>query len=288
MREFHYRIGWRVSGHRPGFHRSTGSGPGFEFRGHVPLFDLPDARKLDLHATLRDPFGLWQVRVHRQRASIPVVLLADLSASMGALTGASGASSKLQVLADFTASLAYSAHRTGDAFGFIGCDEAMRDDYRLPLTRVQGAGIALAEKLRSLQTSGRNAEALLDAAGALTDRRSLVFLASDFHFPLALLDRVLHALARHEIVPVVIWDKAELQPVTRFGLASIRDSETGGRRTLLLRKKLRERINESYAARRAALSAAFIRHAVRPVYFSGAFDEDKMTAHFHGALAPTP
>ncbi len=285
MREFHYRIGWRVYGHRPGFHRSAGAGPGIEFHGHAALFDLPDARKLDLHATLRDPFGLWQVRVHRQRASIPVILLADLSASMGALTG--GAASKMRVLADFTASLAYSAHRTGDAFGFIGCDEVMRDGFRLPLTRVQGAGIALAEKLRVLQPSGRNADALLDAAVALTERRSLVFLASDFHFSLTLLEQVLHALARHEVVPVVIWDKAELQPVTRFGLASIRDSETGGRRTLLLRKKLRERINEAYTARRAALSAAFIQHAVRPVYFSGDFDEDKMTAHFHGALEPT-
>ena len=30
---------------------------GFEFRGHVPLTDLPDVRRLDLHASLRDPFG---------------------------------------------------------------------------------------------------------------------------------------------------------------------------------------------------------------------------------------
>ncbi|MBA2352099.1 MAG: hypothetical protein M3Q32_01145 [Pseudomonadota bacterium] len=286
MREFHYRIGWRVSGHRPGFHRSTGAGPGFEFQGHAALFDLPDARKLDLHATLRDPSGLWQVRVHRQRASIPVILLADLSASMGALTGAGGAG-KMQVLADFTASLAYSAHRTGDTFAFIGCDEVMRDDYLLSSTRVQGAGIALAEKLRAAQPTGRNAIALFDAAAALTERRSLVFLASDFHFPLSLLEQILRALARHEVVPVVIWDKAELQPVTRFGLATIRDSESGGRRTLLLRKKLRERINAAYLARRAELSAAFIRHALRPVYFSGDFDADKMTAHFHGALATT-
>lgn len=284
MREFHYKIGWRVSGHRAGFHPSATSGPGFEFRGHAALFDLPDPRRLDLHASLRDPFGVWQVRVHRQRASIPVILLADLSASMGAFTNG-GTTDKMQVLADFAASLAYSVYRTGDAFSFIGCDESLRDDLRLPLTRVRGAGIALADRLRDFAPLGRSADGLLEGAGALSARRSLVFLASDFHFPLDLLDQLLRALARHEVVPVVIWDAAELQPITRFGLASVTDSETGGERTLLLRKGLRQRINQAYAERRAALAAAFIRYSVHPVYFTGGYNEDRMTAHFYGAAS---
>ena len=46
----------------PAHHRSTRGDSGFEFRGHAPLLDAPDPRRLDLHASLRDPFGDWIVR----------------------------------------------------------------------------------------------------------------------------------------------------------------------------------------------------------------------------------
>ena len=83
VRELHYRVGAPVLGHFPGHHRSTRGDSGFEFRGHAALLDAPDPRRLDLHASLRDPFGDWRVRVYSQRKAIPVVVVADLSASMG-------------------------------------------------------------------------------------------------------------------------------------------------------------------------------------------------------------
>ena len=57
VRELHYRIGSAALGHFPGHHRSPRGNSGFEFRGHARLFDAPDARRIDLHASLRDPFG---------------------------------------------------------------------------------------------------------------------------------------------------------------------------------------------------------------------------------------
>ena len=136
VREFHYRVGRPVTGHFPGHHRSRRGDSGLEFRGHASLLDAPDARRLDLHASLRDPFGNWLVRVHSQRKAIPVTLVADLSASMGF----EGARRRLDVVADFVESLAQSAWRTGDSFGFLGCDETVREDLQLAQTRAGGAG----------------------------------------------------------------------------------------------------------------------------------------------------
>ena len=159
LREVHYRVGAPVLGHFPGHHRSTRGDCGFEFRGHASLLDAPDPRRLDLHASLRDPFGDWRVRVYSQRKAIPVTVVADLSASMGF----SGREPKLGVLADLVESLAWSAWRTGDSFGFIGCDHALRSDLLQPQTRARGAGGEIARRL-ACRSSRRGSGASRSAA----------------------------------------------------------------------------------------------------------------------------
>lgn len=288
MKEFIYRAERPALAHFPGHHRSRRGDSGHEFRGHVPLHDAPDVRRLDLHASLRDPLGQWLVRVASERKAVPVYAVADLSASMAFC----GERRKLDVLADFTEALAWSAWRTGDAFGFVGCDEAVRRDWLLPLVRSQGAGSAFARRLRGLQPRGRHAEGLKEAHRLLRRERSLVFLLSDFHLPLATLDAVLGSLAHHELVPVLLWDRAEFTPPggTLDGqaalgplgrLASLVDAETGQRRLLWLRAAVRERWQRQLDARREALDALFRRHRLRPLYLLDGFDADAVTAHFH-------
>ena len=101
--ELHYRIAGTARGHFPGHHRGRQGDSGQEFRSHVPLLAAPDARRIDVHASLRNPYGDWLVRVHSQRSAIAVVLVADLSASMGF----ESLRRKQDVLADFVASLAW-------------------------------------------------------------------------------------------------------------------------------------------------------------------------------------
>ena len=149
VQEFHYRVAASAHGHFPGHHRSRSGESGFEFRGHADLRDAADPGRLDLHASLRDPFGNWIVRVYSQRKSVPVVMVADLSASMAFR----GRSRKLDVVADFAESLAWSAWRTGDSFGFVGCDAEVRADLHLPQGRARGAGSALAQQ-RSDEAQG--------------------------------------------------------------------------------------------------------------------------------------
>ena len=277
VREFHYRIAAKATGHFPGHHRSRNGDNGFEFRGHADLLDAPDPRRLDLHASLRDPFGGWIVRVYSQRMSIPVVLVADLSASMAF----EGAQRKLDVVADFAESLAWSAWRTGDSFGFIGADSVLRHDLLLPQTRSRGAGASLAQTLRGLTLTGRSARGLLDAHLLLPRRHALVFLLSDFHWPADDLTTLLRQFAHHELVPVVLRDPIELAPSAPRGLAPLVDLESGQRRLVWWRPALREKWRAQQAAQRVALLQRFGASGLKPLVIEGGFDADAVTRHFH-------
>ncbi len=216
------------------------------------------------------------MRVFSQNAAIPVYLIADLSASMGF----SGARRKLDVLADLTASLGYSAYRTGDAFSFIGCDETVRKELVLPLSYAKGTGVEWSEKLRAFQATGKSAAGLLEAQDYLGSQRSLVLLVSDFHFPLNFLQQVLGNFSRHQVVPIVLWDKAEFETLPVSGLAWVQDSETGGRRLLWLRPLLREKIAKRFDERRRSLEKVFASHELKPFFLTGAFDAERLTDYF--------
>lgn len=279
--EIHYRSATPAQGQFPGAHRSRRGDSGFEFRAHARLHEAPDPRRLDLMATLRDPFGLscgnWLVRVHSQRMAMPVIVLLDLSASMGF----EGARRRLDVAADFIDSLAWSAWRTGDPFGFAGCAEAVVESLWLPPTRARGAATPLLQQLRALTPRAHSATGLLQATERLPRQRSLVFVLSDFHFGTALRDDLLARLAPHEPVPVVLWDTLEFTLGTRRGLAQVQDPETGARQLVWWRPALRERWLARERAGRAELLQGLRATGARPLVIEGAFDADAVTRHFH-------
>ena len=280
-REFHYRLRQGAAGHFPGAHRSPRGDTGQEFRAHVPLADARDPRRLDIHASLRDPHGGWWVRVHAQRMAVPVVLIADLSASMGF----AGATRRSETLATFTEALAWSAFRHGDSFSFVGCDQGLPAAWQLPATRQRGAGIGLGERLRKRSFDGaaaRSAEGLRLAHRQLRRGRSLIFLVSDFHWPASLLRTVMDSLLGHEVVPVVLWDRAEFELPTRNGLAWLADSETGAQRLLWVRPALRQRWAGRLETAQQALTDALRPWRVRPLFLLDGYDALAVTAHFHG------
>lgn len=279
--EIHYRSTTPAQGQLPGAHRSRRGDSGFEFRAHARLHEAPDPRRLDLMASLRDPFGLscgnWLVRVHSQRMAMPVIVLLDLSASMGF----EGARRRLDVAADFIDSLAWSAWRTGDPFGFTGCSETVIEPLWLPPTRVRGAAAPLVQQLRTLAPTAHSAAGLLQATERLPRQRSLVFVLSDFHFGAALRDELLARLAAHEPVPVVLWDALEFTLGARRGLAQVQDPETGARQLVWWRPALRERWLAREQAQRAQLLQGLRATGARPLVIEGAFDADAVTRHFH-------
>jgi uncharacterized protein (DUF58 family) len=239
--------------------------------------EAPDPRRIDVRASLRDPFGQLLVRVYSQKTSVPVYALGDLSASMGVVMGLR----KLDLLADFVAALGYSAYRTGDPFGFMGFDRRLRHELCLPLTRSKSAGPVLGGRLRRLTALGRGSEGLGEAVCRIPAQRALVFVVSDFHLPVALWEQVMSALAGHVVVPVVIADAREYRDLPGFGIVQVRDAETDERRTLLMRPALRERIRGRYARHRARLAQCCRDHGVEPLWITDAFTADQVTRYFY-------
>lgn len=274
--EIGYRLDRRVHGIHPGMHPGTESGTGLEPLSHATLLDGRDPRRLDLRASLRDPLRRVLVRRYRQRASIRVHVLADLSASLGVRARGD----RIGTLADLVSALGYSAGRAGDAFAFTGCDERVREEFVLPPTRVSGAWIDLAARLRAFTPRGRGSEGMLEALPMLGSRRSLVFLASDFHFPLALLDALLAGLARHQVVPVVLADSGEAEPAPGIGLVRVTDAETGAERTLLMRPALRRRLRAEAERRGRELSDRFAAHGAAAIRLTDRFEADRVNDRF--------
>ncbi len=274
--EIHYKVPWRTRSSYPGHHPSQQKGGGLQFRNHARLIEAPDPRRFDVRASLRDPFGEIQVRAYQQTSSIPIYVIADLSASMSF----GGAKSKASVLAEFVDHLSYSAYRTGDLFGFIGCAEEISKHLRLPATLNGAAATELAKQLRAQLLQGKNSESLLVAADLVGSRRALVFLVSDFHFSVALLEKVLGSLAYHDVVPVMLWDRFEYENLPDFGLARVNDRETGRTRVLLMRPVLKRRIQQIFFERRDKLFKLFGEAGRTPLLLHDDFDPDEVTRYF--------
>jgi hypothetical protein len=279
--EFHYRLPRRAAGQRPGSHPGSSLGAGQEFVTHMSLYDRPDPRRLDLRASVRSATGDWLVRVNRQRVGITVQALVDVSASMG--FGARR--NKIDVAADFIESLAHSAARVGDALGMLAFDRRERADLCVPATLSRGLGHAMADSLRGRDLTPGGIEGLEDALQQLAGREALVFLVSDFHWPLDRLGTALDQLSHAFVVPVVVWDPAETEPPPHDAIAPMRDAENGLRRTLFLRPRLRAQWRAAVADRRAALETLFAARDLRPFFIQGAFDAEAMSDYFFEATA---
>jgi uncharacterized protein (DUF58 family) len=279
--EFYYRVPRRVGGWRPGSHPGSSLGTGQEFVSHMSLYDRPDPRRLDLRASVRSLGGDWLVRANRQRAGVPVHVIADVSASMHF----GSQRTKLEVVADFVEALGQSAFRVGDALGMRAFDSDERQDLFMPALLNRGMGSVMAAMLRQCEAAAGGMEGLLATASPLAGRQGLIFLASDFHWPLDRLDEVLDLLVHAWLVPMIIWDPAETEPPQRDALAALRDAESGARRTLWMRPKLRVQWREAVAQRRAELDRLFAARGIRPFYVSGAFNGEAMSRYFFEAAA---
>ena len=274
MEEFHYRIPWRTSNAHPGMHASSQSGSEQEFHSHAPLMSKPEARNIDVHASLLDPFGQFVVKTYRQSSNINVNLIADLSASMNF-------QNKMKIMADFCQSLAFSSYRSGDHFGFFGCNEQLLPEFHLPNRWYKGGVPELVTKLHHYQATGRNCKSIMTCLDFLPRQKSLTFLISDFHFPLADLTLMLDSLVKHDVIPIILWHPQENQQLPDWGLFRYRDEETGQSRHLFMRPSLKARIENQFDQQRKQLIHLFSRYGRQPFFITDHFNPDQMTRYFY-------
>lgn len=269
-----YRPRGRFPNGAVGAHSASAVGGVGLFRDLVPFLRYPDARRIDIRATLRDPFGETYVRRFEQRASVDLYAIVDLSASMGF----SGAANKLALASEICASMAFSATRVGDQFGLIACDRAIRRELFLPATRSRTAALRAAEELRLARCESSSAEGCLDGAALLGARRKIVLLISDFRWPLALAESIFEHLRAHDVVPIVMGDSVEETP-PRWGLFELADLESAQRRLVVMRPKLRRQWIEREAIRQKTLRRLAVRYGRAPFLVRDRVNPDELTRH---------
>ena len=277
-----YRIRYKPGGVLPGAFAGLVPGSGQNVRAVVPLKDHPDPRRLDLRASLRDPLHRLWVRDFAQNTATRVIVLADFSASMAYR----GYQHRHVQLRDIATALARSAFRNGDAFGFYAANEHTCQDLCLPPRVNRSAADWLERRLRATTPTGTSARGLLDVCMRLPRRHALVFVISDFNWPDREISALLKSLAQPEVVPMVLQDPAEFAELPSRGFASLLDLERGTRRFVWLRPRLVERIRQAGRARREHLDSIFGRAGCAPFYLDGRFDPRKLTNHFLRSVAP--
>lgn len=273
---FTYHINWRSRGYHDGYHRGAQIGAGLEFRGNSPLVDYPDARRIDIRQTIRDPAEQVHVRVFNQKTSTPIFAVFDLSGSMQF----SGQRNKMELGAEVVASIAHSASQSNDPFALIGFDQVVREDWMTRLSTHTEKVFVMTEKLKNYKPSLCGEEGLLKVNAYLGGARALVFLISDFHLSLAMLEKSLNMLSRHHVVPIVIWDADEYLNLPKFGLSTIADLQTGQVRTLFFREALRKKFEQAFLERRQALQTLFIRYQAPPCFVENQFEAEKLSEYF--------
>jgi uncharacterized protein (DUF58 family) len=277
---FRYRPARPAAGVFPGAHPGQMVGGGQLFKRHEPLIASPDPRRIDLRASVLDPFGGYRVRVYQQKSTLDVYLIADLSASMSF----PGRLNKQRVLVDFLLSAASSAFSYGDSFGFIGCGRQFEQRWLVQGCRQMGSIRALASHLES-HVFAQGSESLPETARFLPASRALVFLLSDFHFGADRLHSLMHAINRHDVVPLVLWDSAEYLDLPPWGLIKYQDMENGSLRTLFMRPALRRKIVQAYEQRRRQLQRAFRGFGAEPLFIDGHYQAAHVDHYFQQRLA---
>ena len=305
VEEFVYRLPGTSFGSRPGAHHSRSRGQGMSFAAHARLFDLPDPRRLDLRASINNVHGDWLVKTYQQPASINIYVLADISASMQF-----GNPGKVQIIAQFLDSLGISAHRYADAVSLLPFDTIFREDLYLSAMRGGALGSRMAQAVLNANTAlprtsrspftksaslfrrskNRNSassqqasttpNALMQAVSRIEGKSGLVFLLSDFHWPLHLLKPVLDKLSSAAFVPIVIWDKAEVLPPEAGQVLFARGINNGKKRQLWLSGKNRETWQKNVEQRRQSLIRNFMNNDFSPFFIEDGFDAEAVSRYF--------
>lgn len=277
---FTYQIPWKSSSIHFGGHRGTQRGLGFEYRGNVPLIDYPDARRMDLRQTLRDPYEQVQVKLFNQDNTTPIFAVCDLSSSMQFKGQGKESLRKLDHAKEIAASIAYSASETGDVFSFIAYNQHVIEALTLPLSHQLHQSFEVIEQLGDYRKMRVGSEGILEVPQYLSQHKGLVFWISDFHMPVAQIEQALNMLSVHQVVPVVLWDDQEYKKLPKFGFGNMIDPETGLNRMIFFRDSVRVQFEAAFALRKQALENVFSSFDSQAIYLSGKFDPEDMSHYF--------
>ena len=270
LRRLEWKLGRRLDGRLQGSYRTVWHGAGLDFTDMRVYTPEDDVRHIDWNVTARldEPF----VRQYTEDREMTAWLVVDRSASMRA--GKESAATELAI------SIARLISQGGNRVGAILFDN--RSHRIVPPRAGRDQTLRIARDLTASSAPTRSdtttdlAAMLRLAAATTSQRRSLVFVMSDFIGDPGW-DRALAQLThRHEVVVIRVVDPAELE-LPDLGLILVEDAETGEQ--LLVDTSdplLRARLTDQVGAREEELTAAMRRAGVDAMRITT--DQDMLAA----------
>ncbi|WP_229076613.1 DUF58 domain-containing protein [Actinoplanes sp. DH11] len=262
LRRLEWKLGRRLDGRLQGAYRTVWHGTGLDFTDLRAYSAEDDVRHIDWNVTARldEP----HIRQYTEDREMTAWFVVDRSASMRF----GGHDGKASVATGLAVGLARLVAQGGNRVGAILFDNRTRQV--LPPRGGRDQILRIARELTRTPAAGSPgsttdlSEMLRLAATTTSQRRSLIFVMSDFigdpgwERPLAMLTH------RHEVVVIRVVDPAELE-LPDLGLVLVEDAETGEQ--ILVDTSdplLRGRLAEQVGVREEALAAAMRTAGVRP------------------------
>ncbi len=203
-----------------GQYHSAFKGRGIEFE-EVRLYQPgDDVRAIDWNVTARagDP----HIKVFREERELTVMLVVDMSASLGFGTNDQ---TKRELVTELCATLAFSAIRNNDKVGLVAFSD--RIEKFVPPRKGTRHVLRVIRELLAHEPVGKGTDitAALEFFRHVQRRRCTAFLVSDFQddgWEQAI--RVVRR--RHDLVALDVSDRREYE-LPNVGLLEVRDNETG-------------------------------------------------------------
>jgi len=203
-----------------GEYESVFKGRGMEFEEVRGYQVGDDVRNIDWNVTART--GVPYVKIFKEERELTVLFLVDLSAS-----GSFGSVSrtKNEIAAEICALLAFSAIKNNDKVGLL----LFTDHVEMFIPPAKGTThvLRIIRELLNFRPgrSGTDIGAGIDYIGRVTNKKSVLFLVSDF-IGEGYEGKIRILAKRHDLIAVSITDPREIA-MPDCGLVQLEDAETG-------------------------------------------------------------
>ena len=203
-----------------GSYHSVFKGRGMEFAEVREYTRGDDVRTIDWNVSAR--MGHPFVKKFTEERELTVVLMVDVS---GSEYFGTGGPTKMELAAEISALLAFSAIRNHDRVGLLLFSDEI--ELFLPPRKGREHGLRVLRELLAYEPRSRGTRvgAALEYLQHVVRRRAVVFLVSDFQDQEY--ERTLRVVGRrHDLVAITIGDARE-RSLPSVGLVAVRDPETG-------------------------------------------------------------
>lgn len=266
LEEIDYWFARTSRGYQMGQHRSMTPGAGFTVKGYDTLCDRPDFSRIDWIQTILSGSKIPLVKVVEQKSAITMVIMVDVSASMGI----AGWVHKTQELAKFATAMCFSAYKVGDRFSLVAYGDEVEAFFEPRASRAYA--LEIGEWLWNFSPRATSSKGLKEACDFLPQVPSLVCWLGDFHMSFEAIEECLRDIAEtHDVTPMIFWDSAECARLPRWGLAWLRDAESGEERLELFTPARVRAVASDFTIRRGRLISLFRKFDVEPLMVLDAF-----------------